>query len=100
MGVGRANFTLTVLGSGAVLAAGGCGGYYCQTVHSSSETYSPATGRWTAAGSMRHARQNQTATLQPSGTVLVQGGVDASYQPVTTPELYDPASRRWADVGR
>lgn len=96
MGVDRANFTLTALRSGEVLAAGGCGGYYCETVHASSETYRPTTGRWTAAGSMRHARQGHSAKLQPSGRVRVQGGVDASYQPVAAGEFYDPATRSWA----
>ena len=94
----RADFTLTLLRSGQVLAAGGCGGYYCETVHASSETYSPATGRWTTAGPMHHARQGQTATLQPSGQVLVQGGTDATDQPVTAAELYNPTTRTWTSA--
>ena len=96
MAVDRANFTLTVMRGGQVLAAGGCGGFYCENVRASSETYSPATGRWTTAGSMRYARQQHTASLQPQGRVLVQGGVDASYQPVTAAELYNPMTRVWS----
>lgn len=96
MGVDRAHFTLTVLRGGDVLAAGGCGGYYCQTGNASSETYSSGTGTWRAAGAMRRARQDHTATLQPSGQVRVQGGVDTTNQPVTPSESYDPTTRSWS----
>lgn len=95
MTVDRAHFTLTLLQTGDVLAAGGCGGYYCENVHASSETYSPTSGTWTRAGSMRYARQGHTAQLQRSGRVRVQGGVDAS-TPVTVAEFYDPTTRVWA----
>jgi len=46
---------------------------------------------------MSLARQVQTATLLPSGKVLVAGGVNyfGGVFP-TTPELYDPATGKWS----
>jgi len=45
-------------------------------------------------GSLATARSSQTATLLPSGKVLVAGGDDGG-----SCELYDPASGTWATTG-
>jgi len=60
-----------LLPNGKVLVAGGYNG---STLVSSAELYDPASGTWTATGSLNTARGRHTATLLPNGKVLVAGG--------------------------
>ena len=55
---------------------------------SSAELYDPASGTWTATGSLGTARDAHTATLLPIGKVLVAGGNNGAA--LSSAELYDP----------
>src|SRR6266700_1853862 len=59
----------------------------------------PASGTWTATGSLNTARYEPTATLLPNGMVLVAAEGDSSFNASATAELYDPASGTWTATG-
>lgn len=52
-----------------------------------------AQGTWKQTGHLRESRAQHTATLLPSGKVLVTGGSGASA------ELYDPGTGTWQSTG-
>ena len=80
----------TVLQSGKVLVSGG-GGLF--NAGSQPELYDANANAWSAAGVMASSlRLYHTATLLPSGKVLVVGGDPGQ----ATAELYDPATNSWS----
>lgn len=91
----REDFTLTPLGDGRVLAAGGSAS---GTTLASAELFDPRTGTWTPTKPMAHPRRLQSASVLPNGTVLAVGGevvVSGSRTSLTSAELYDPRSGDW-----
>ncbi|HZI12104.1 MAG TPA: kelch repeat-containing protein, partial [Myxococcus sp.] len=94
MTTGRALHTATLLRSGQVLVAAGL-----QTSGNTTELYDPGTGTWRVTGPLvGGVRQGATATLLPTGLVLVAGG-GVSTGILGTAELYDPARGTWAATG-
>ncbi len=70
---------------GGILSVTGCG---CSgDPRQSAEIYDPDTGTWSLAGTLSSPRVGHTATLLPSGRVLLAGGTSD-----TSAELYDPVS--------
>jgi hypothetical protein len=88
-----------------VLAAGGA---TTNTAIASAEIYDPATGMWTATGTLQTPRASHTATLLPNGKVLAAGGSNftndnSGGNPVdsvlASAEIFDPATGLWTPTG-
>jgi N-acetylneuraminic acid mutarotase len=90
----RAGASLTLLGNGKVLAAGGVDSPGHDVA--SAELYNPSSGTWSPTGSMAAARDSHTATLLNNGKVLVEGGGGAGFW---SSELYDPGTGTWSSAG-
>ena len=91
----RFEATATLLSDGRVLVAGGDGAV---DAYSSAELYDPASGEFSATGSMTVPRVAHSATRLVDGKVLVVGGIDKT-QSLDSAELYDPATGRFTAVG-
>jgi len=105
LNIPRRAHTATLLPDGKVLVAGGTredNGYQVYSI-TNAELYDPATGTWTATGSLATARGDHTATLLSNGKVLVAGGRPSfsggGNPPIVSAELYDPASGTWTSTG-
>ena len=94
---GRYNHVAVALADGEVLFAGGIDS--TGAVTTSAELYNPATGKFTATGSMNIPRQEFAGALFTagplSGQVLISGGVDDKGNFLASAELYDPASGKF-----
>ena len=100
--------TATLLDDGRVLVVGGYSGSIMSgDATDTVEIFNPATGTWTSARHLNHARAFHTATLihpagAPAGKVLVAGGSNSAYSSsgdtLSSVEIYDPIANTWTDV--
>jgi hypothetical protein len=96
----RSEYSMTSLGSGKVLVAGGK--VDGAVVTSSAWLYDPDTGRWDPTGALSTARASHAAVLLPDGRVLAAGGIgpgpgqDLS---LASAEIYDPVTGTWSATG-
>ena len=93
--------TATPLSDGRVLIVGGedSDGRWL----ASAEIWDPATGAFTATGSLAEARSRHTATLLPDHRVLIIGGRGGSfwdeYVGLTSAEIWDPVTGTFSPAG-
>jgi hypothetical protein len=95
--VQRKYHTATLLADGRVLVVGGEDEFDHKNLPLATEIYNPSTGKWAAIGKMNISRRQHTATLLPSGNVLVAGG--STPAAVTSAELFDPKTGTWKLTG-
>lgn len=88
----RRGHTATRLLDGRVLIVGGQSNG--NVILAVAEIFDPngnnGAGSFTAAGSMTFGRAFHTASLLPDGRVIVSGGVNASFAPQNSAEVFDP----------
>ncbi len=100
MVVSRDWHSATLLPDGRVLIAGGrtsAGNSY--TYAAAAEIYNPATGVFSATGSMDVARFGHAAALV-DGKVLIAGGANTNTAAaLSSARLYDPATGTWSAAG-
>jgi Kelch motif/Galactose oxidase, central domain len=102
MSTGRYYATATLLGNGTVLVVGGdnivpdMNSGMGSSPLTSAEIYNPATGSWQSAGNAATGHVWATASLLPSGQVLVAGGsLSGCCGGVTGADLYTPSTGTW-----
>jgi len=93
----RFGHTATLLANGSVLLAGGRAAGPVRNTNANSLLYTPQTNGITATiGQLQLPRSHHTATLLPSGEVLVTGGQGLAGQSAfQATEIYDPQTRTW-----
>jgi hypothetical protein len=91
-------FTATTLADGRVLVTGGMVRHeeYGEVLRTA-EIYDPATGKFTATGSMGVPRSSHVATLLSDGRVLIFGGTD-DVADLGSAEVFDPKDGRFHPV--
>jgi hypothetical protein len=95
--------TATLLPNGKVLVVGGWNANYSgfANAYGTADLYDPLTGAWNATNHVANARSGHTATLLPSGKVMVTGGNNngAPFNPLAfalnSTEVYDPSTGTW-----
>jgi sulfur relay (sulfurtransferase) complex TusBCD TusD component (DsrE family) len=91
--------TVTVLGNGKVLIAGGYD-VYAGTMSRTASLYDPNSGNVTDTGALSQARGFHSATMLGNGKVLIAGGqttpTAGSY--TASAELYDPNSGTFSTI--
>src|SRR5271166_5912276 len=100
MTVPRSGQTITMLRDGRVLLTGGVQNVGFRSQLASAEIYDPASGTFSATGSMSTPREGHTATMLRDGRVLIVGGSPNGVHTSGSAEIYDPSSGGFSLTGR
>jgi len=93
MTIARCYHTATLLPTGQVLITGGSTNANGSANLDTAELYDPTANIFTAlTATMTSSRVSHTATLLPTGRVLLTGGFNGSDTALNTAELYDPTA--------
>ena len=101
MNVARCDHTATTLADGtSILLVGGFTSWGKTGATAACEVFDSLTNTFTVVGSMSTPRARHTATLLPSGKVLVVGGTEsyAATSALNTCEIYDPTTKLWTSA--
>jgi hypothetical protein len=104
MKAARDHHTATLITSGSnagkILLAGGEDRNYGMISLASTELYDPLANKFAVGPTMNDARYAHTATVIASGPsagrILLAGGFNTAYGPLTSTELYDPVASKFA----
>jgi hypothetical protein len=98
--IGRNLGVATLLADGRVLVTGGTHTGDTGTVYNrEAEIYDPATGTFSATGSMSVPRIGHAAIRLNDGRVLVLGGAQAPMASLASAEIFDPATGTFKPAG-
>ncbi len=93
----RVGHTATLATDGKVYVIGGFPGLTTWPATLNIEAYTPGTGTgtgaWTGAGALGQQRAFHSASLLPSGLVLVAGGFNGGTIYLNSTEIYDPSTK-------
>ena len=86
--------------AGKILLAGGEDRNYGTVSLASTELYDPVANKFAVGPAMSDARYAHSATVIESGPnagkIFLAGGFNTAYGPLTSTELYDPATNKFA----
>jgi hypothetical protein len=107
MSTPRVDHSATLLPSGKALVAGGYIPVQVGSLPTATaivDIYDPVSNSWSSPAPMSTPRIDHTATLLPSGKVLVANGACCYYGrgfavPSASAEIYDPDSNSWSSTG-
>lgn len=87
----RACHTASLLTTRKVLVIGG----FSDDLGNSTELYDPSTEDWSTAGSMYDGRYSHATSILTNGDILVTGGIQYSFFPIESVELYNSSSQTY-----